>query len=86
MKEPQPPLPPAMADKIVRMKSASDNLEIPVPIDWMANRENLRAAVYAASRDLSDIECRGDSLLTFPIALKIAQAKSLFLLPSQRLS
>ena len=61
-----------MADKIMRMKSASDNLKIPIPIDWMASRENLRAAVHAASRNLSDIESRGDSLLTFPIALKIA--------------
>jgi hypothetical protein len=70
MKEPQPPLPPAMADKIMQIKSASDNLKIAIPIDFMASRENLRAAVYASSRNLSDIENRGDSFLTFPIAPK----------------
>jgi hypothetical protein len=62
MKEPPPPLPPVMADKITRMKSASDNLKIPIPIDMMASRESLRAAVHASSRNLADIESRGDSL------------------------
>lgn len=64
MKEP-PPLPPVMADKITRMKSASDNLKISIPIDLMASREDLREAVHASSRNLSDIESRGDSLLTY---------------------
>ncbi len=51
-----------MADKIIRIKTASEDLNIPIPIDLMANREDLHAAVHASSRNLSDIESRGNSL------------------------
>jgi hypothetical protein len=51
-------LPPVLADKIARVKSASENLQ--TPIDLMASREDLHAAVRSASRDLSDIESRGN--------------------------
>lgn len=71
MKEPSPPLPPVMAEQITRMKSASDNLKIPIPIDWMDSRENLLAAVHASSRNLSDIESKGDSLLNIPHRAKL---------------
>jgi hypothetical protein len=69
IKEP-PPLPPAMADKITQMKSASDNLKISIPIDLMTSREDLREAVHVFSRNLSDIESRGDSLLTYSYRAK----------------
>jgi hypothetical protein len=52
-----------LADKVDRMKIASENLNIPVTIDLMASRESLRAAVQYSSSKLSDIESRGDSLL-----------------------
>ena len=86
MKEP-PPLPPVMADKITRMKSASDDLEISIPIDLMASREDLREAVHASSRNLSDIESRGDSLLTYYYRAKNRLKATISLPPkSQRLS
>ena len=54
----------------MQIKAASEDLKIPIPIDWMASRENLRAAVQASSRNLSDIEGRGDfTFETFPITL-----------------
>ncbi len=53
-----------MGDKIIRVKTASANLDIPIPIDFMDSRDNLRAAVHASSRNLSDIESRGESLRT----------------------
>jgi tRNA(Ile)-lysidine synthase TilS/MesJ len=73
MKEPRP-LPPVMAHKIMQIKAASEDLKIPIPIDWMASRENLRAAVHASSRNLSDIEGRGDfTFETFPITLNCSR-------------
>jgi hypothetical protein len=42
------------------MKTASEDLKIPVPIDLMASRESLYAAVRGSSRNLSDIESRGN--------------------------
>lgn len=59
-KEPPPSLPPVLADQIMRMKTASETLNIPVPIDLMSSRQNLREAVRCSSRNLSDIEGRGN--------------------------
>ncbi len=60
MKEPVT-LPPVLADKITRIKTASENLKTSIPIDIMANRENLHIAVRRSSRDLSHIESRGNT-------------------------
>lgn len=63
MKEPPlPPLPPALANKIMSMKTASENLETLLPIDLMGSRESLHAAVRCSSHNLSDIESRGNLL------------------------
>lgn len=81
--EPQPPLPPVMADKIMRMKSASDNLKIAIPIDWMASRESLRAAVHGSSRNLSDIESRVSAYLS---RFSVQSPPGTFILASDKLS
>jgi tRNA(Ile)-lysidine synthase len=60
-KKPPSSLPPVLADQIMRVKTASENMKIPVPIDFMSSRENLREAVHCSSRNLSDIEGRGNS-------------------------
>jgi len=52
-------LPPVLADKIGRMKAASEDLQ--TSIDLMGSREDLQAAVRNASRNLSDIESRGNA-------------------------
>jgi hypothetical protein len=54
-------LPPVLADKMIRIKIASEYLKVPIPIDLMANRESLYAAVHCFSQNLSDIESRGES-------------------------
>lgn len=58
VREPPPSLPPVLADQIMRMKTASENLKIPVPIDLMSSRQSLREAVRCSSRNLSDIEAK----------------------------
>jgi len=63
MKEP-PALPPVLAEKIARTETASENLKMPIPIDLMASRESLYAAVRYSSRNLFDIESRGTPRLT----------------------
>jgi len=57
MKEPLA-LPPVLAEKIARTETASENLKMPIPIDLMASRESLYAAVRYSSRNLFDIESR----------------------------
>lgn len=52
-------LPPLLADKIARIQAASEDLQ--TSIDLMASREDLHAAVRNASRNLSDIESRGNA-------------------------
>ena len=61
MKEPVA-LPPVLADKVPRMKTAAENLKTPVPIDLMTGREDLQEAVRCLSRDLSDVESRGNTI------------------------
>jgi len=61
MKEPVA-LPPVLADKVPRMKTAAENLKTLVPIDLMAGREDLHEAVRCLSRDLSDVESRGKTI------------------------
>jgi len=80
---PPSPLPPVMADKIMRIKSASDNLKIPIPIDLMANRETLRAAVQASSRNLSDIESRVSAYLS---RFSVQSPPGTFILAADKLS
>lgn len=60
-KKPPSTLPPDLADQIMRVQTASENMKIPVPIDFMSSRQNLREAVHCSSRYLSDIEGRGNS-------------------------
>ena len=55
-------LPPALVDKVTRMKTAAENLKTPVPIDLTASREDLHEAVRFLSRDLADIESRGNTI------------------------
>ncbi|KAI0283064.1 PP-loop family-domain-containing protein [Russula aff. rugulosa BPL654] len=77
------PLPPVMAHKIMQIKSASEDLKIPIPIDWMASRENLRAAVHASSRNLSDIEGRVSAYLS---RFSVQSPPGTFILAADRLS
>ncbi|KAI9507362.1 hypothetical protein F5148DRAFT_1285277 [Russula earlei] len=56
-----PPLPPVLAEKILRTQTASENLKLPVPFDLMASRESLYEAVRYSSLNLADIESRGNS-------------------------
>jgi len=72
-----------MADKIMQIKSASDNLKIAIPIDFMASRENLRAAVYASSRNLSDIENRVSAYLS---RFSVQSPPGTFILAADKLS
>ncbi|KAH9005313.1 PP-loop family-domain-containing protein [Lactarius hatsudake] len=59
-------LPPVLADQITRMKTASENMKTPVPIDFMSSRQDLREAVRCLSHNLSDIESRGNLPLKSP--------------------
>ncbi|KAI0306426.1 PP-loop family-domain-containing protein [Multifurca ochricompacta] len=77
LNEGTPPLPPVLADKIIRMKTASENLKIPIPIDLTTSRENLHAAVRCSSRNLSDIESKALILTAFPSKLPLAHLFSL---------
>ncbi|KAF8274873.1 PP-loop family-domain-containing protein [Lactarius quietus] len=62
--KPPSSLPPVLADQIMRVKTASENMKIPVPIDFMSSQQNLREAVRCSSRNLSDIEGRVSTYLS----------------------
>jgi hypothetical protein len=57
---------------MIRIKTASEDLKIPIPIDLMASRESLQEAVHCSSRNLSDIENRGDTPFDTPYRATIA--------------
>jgi hypothetical protein len=57
---------------MIRIKTASEDLKIPIPIDLMASRESLQEAVHCSSRNLSDIENRGDAPFDTPYRATIA--------------
>jgi hypothetical protein len=65
MKEPVA-LPPVLADQVTHLRTITENLKIPVPIDLMARREDLHEAVRSSARDLADIESRGNTI--FPLS------------------
>ncbi|KAH9043081.1 PP-loop family-domain-containing protein [Lactarius pseudohatsudake] len=76
-------LPPVLADQITRMKTASENMKMPVPIDFMSSRQNLREAVRCLSRNLSDIESRASTFLS---RFSVQTPPGTFTLTSDKLS
>ncbi|KAI9446309.1 PP-loop family-domain-containing protein, partial [Lactarius indigo] len=81
--KPPSSLPPVLVDQITRMKTASENMKISVPIDFMSSRENLREAVRCSSRDLFDIESRASAHLN---RFSVQTPPGTFLLASDSLS
>jgi hypothetical protein len=45
---------------MIRIKTASEHMKVPIPIDLMANRESLYAAVDWSSQNLTDTESKGE--------------------------
>jgi tRNA(Ile)-lysidine synthase len=78
-----PALPPVLADKIIRIKTASEDLKIPVPIHLMASRESLHEAVHSSSRYLSDIESKVSAYLN---RFSVQAPPGTFILAADKLS
>jgi len=76
-------LPPVLAEKVSRTETASENSKLPIPIDLMASRESLYAAVRYSSRNLFDIESRASTYLS---RFSVQAPPGTFILTSDRLS